>query len=411
MNSRVKEITRKSIAACLLAMMMVVAFFPVDVFATHGFDSQSFRISVDGLSFEVWGYGSGEIILDPSIRLRDIAYILNGTSAQFNIITSPCDSWDFWIQRGSPYLVTFTELQPISEWRRALFGSYGFLPGENSPGFGRTAFQDIVIGLDGEDYPSFSISITAVRDIDDIYFSLYDLSYWLGFSVEWARETGVGEWVAISTVPPTVPTPSRHIRRETFPVGSQQLIDYAYALRVRTGAGNHYDTLTFVNRGDGFEILDYCGRFVQIETAHGRGWIFAGFLSRNRTVTEPIFVQSACPDGIIGLWTFEKLTESNQMNGVETEVPFLYADWLTPTLNVFPDKSLRVVIYGALEGDLIQITQGEFLIINQTAFAAGEEWSPDSNRWLQYFPESRFLRYSFYNHYSDMYIHYYFIRF
>jgi len=150
---------------------------------------------------------------------------------------------------------------------------------------------------------------------------------------------------------------------------------------------------------------------VQIETAHGRGWIFAGFLSRHRTVIEPVFVQSAHPDGIIGLWTFEKLTESNQINGEETEITFLYADWLTPTLNVFPDKSFRVAVYGALEGDLIQIAQGEFLIINQTAFAEGEEWHPDDDKWLQYFPESGLLRFSFYNQYSDRYIHYYFIRF
>ena len=141
MSGRVKAITRKSITAWLLVTVMAVAFFPVDVFATHGFGSQSFRISVDGSSFEVWGYGSGGITIDPSIRLRDIAYILNGTPAQFNIITSPCDSWDFWIQRGAPYLVTFTEFQPISEPRRALFGSYGFLPGENAPVLSERCFK------------------------------------------------------------------------------------------------------------------------------------------------------------------------------------------------------------------------------------------------------------------------------
>jgi hypothetical protein len=280
LNGKVKAITRKSITACLLATVMMVAFFHVNVFATQGFGSQSFIISIDGLSFEVWGYGSEEIIIDPSIRLRDIAYILNGTPAQFNIVATPNDSWDFWIKRGTAYTVTNTELQPIIEWRRALFGSLGFLPGNSSPGFGRIAFQNTVIGFDGEDSPAFSISVIAVQDIDDMYFSLLDLSYWLGFNVEWIWKPYTNYRVNILTVPPNAPTPSRHICKETFPVGSQQLIDYAYVLRVRTAPGNHYDTLTFVNRGDEFEILDYCGRFVQIETAHGQGWIFAGFLSR-----------------------------------------------------------------------------------------------------------------------------------
>jgi len=77
------------------------------------------------------------------------------------------------------------------------------------------------------------------------------------------------------------PTPSRYINRNTFPIGSRQMIDYAYALRVRTGPGNEYDILTFVHPGDEFEILDYSRRFVQISTPRGNGWIFAGFLSRS----------------------------------------------------------------------------------------------------------------------------------
>jgi hypothetical protein len=231
---------------------------------------------------------------------------LNGTAAQFDIISPPDDSRDFWIKRGAPYRATSMELQPFDEWRRALFGSYGFLAGENSPGFGQSPFQDTIIGFDGEDYPAFSIAVTAVSDIDDIYFSLFDLSYWLGFSVEWTWETG--DNVNILTVPPSARTPSRHIRRDTFPVGSRQVIDYAHTLRVRTGAGNHYDTLTFVNRGDEFEILDYSQCFVKIETEQGRGWIFAGFLSRRPTAE--VFSPSppknivSIPDLNMNLWTY-----------------------------------------------------------------------------------------------------------
>jgi hypothetical protein len=190
-------------------------------------------------------------------------------------------------------------------------------------------------------------------------------------------------------------------------VGSVQTIDYAYVLRVRTGAGNHYDILTFVNRGDEFKIHDYFGRFVQIETAQGRGWIFASFLSRRITAAEPVFVPPPRPESIVGRWTFEKLTESYHLNGAETEIYFWYIDWLTPTLRILPDMTFRIVIYGSVAGDIIQYAQNEYLLVNLIATSEGEVWYPD-NSWLRYFPESGLLRYSFYV--ESGYIHYYFKR-
>jgi len=90
----------------------------------------------------------------------------------------------------------------------------------------------------------------------------------------------------VFAVSPNSPTPSGYIFKDTFPVGSWQVIDYANTLIVRTGPSNDYRILTFVNRGDEFIIHDYQRRFVQIETDKGLGWIFAGFLSRQNAAPE-----------------------------------------------------------------------------------------------------------------------------
>lgn len=113
---------------------------------------------------------------------------------------------------------------------------------------------------------------------------------------------------------------------------------------------------------------------------------------------------------IIGCWTFEKVTESYQLNGTETETPFVYIDWLSPTLQVFSNNSFHIVVYGSLVGDVIQIAQDKFLLVNQIATAEGETWYPHDEKWLRYFPESGLLRYSFFNEFSNRYIHYYFAR-
>jgi len=270
-------VRKAKIITIVISAVFIAALFYMPVFATHGFSSMAFRIFVDGNHpFEVWGYGSGEIDISPSLRLRDVAFMLNGTPAQFDIIIPPEGSGvDFWIKRGAPYTPSFTELQEIRERRNALFGAYGFLPGD-SRGFVRDPFQRVTIGFDGGDFSANIVSIVAVVDVDDTFFPLECLAYWLGF------EINEGRWgwnFYISTTPNNRPTPSRHITRDTFPIGSRQVIA-AHTLTVRTGAGDRYDVLTFVNRGEEFEILDYNGRFVQIYTNRGKGWIFAGFLSR-----------------------------------------------------------------------------------------------------------------------------------
>jgi len=222
--------------------------------------------------------------------LQDAAFILNGTSAQFDIAEPP-SGYDFWIRRGETYTPDGTELQRISE-RHANTNliADGFSDGFHPTPYSNRAwigsvhpFRYIVLGLDGNDYPATSISLPVTYAGEDSFFSLWDLSYWLSFeliSIRWANWRGADYTISMGAR--NTSTRSWFILRDTFPIGTRQRIDYTNALRVRTGPGNDYDVLTFVHRGDEFEILDYNGRFVQIETSRGRGWIFAGFLSRER---------------------------------------------------------------------------------------------------------------------------------
>jgi hypothetical protein len=266
------------------------AGFSANVFATVTFlMSRGFSIEVNGQPFVVSGYEGHEESDNYAVfRLRDIAYILNGTRAQFDIIEG--GGVDFWLKRGAAYTVDFSELRGFPEQRNADTNGTGGIILSHSVGFTKEPYQRVTVGFDGEDSPAIILNMTVVEDVDDIYFSLRDLSYWLGFSVEVERERFYGERFKISTVPQNVATPSDFIGARTFPVGSRQTVDYAHTLIVRTAPRNDSRILTYVHRGGEFEILDYNGRFVQIETAAGRGWIFAGFLSRG--VAEPVLTRN-----------------------------------------------------------------------------------------------------------------------
>ena len=301
----------------LIVSLVLSLLLPVSVSATTGFGSTVIPYYVNGQRFDVHGYRGDSAVILPAVRLVDIAYMLNGTSAQFDIATPPQGGgWDFWIKRGTPYTPTGAEMQPIPE-RMAVFGSEGLITSEahGTRGFRENPYRSIVVGFDGGNYPAFSVTLPIVQDIDDIYFSVYELSYWLGFHVvDFNGWDNWNETLEIVTTPHGRPTPSRHINRNTFPIGSLQVIDYAYALRVRTGPGIDYDVLTFVHRDDEFEILDYNRRFVQINTASGKGWIFAGFLSRRFTPGAEDYTETYVPippkhvteisDLNINLWTY-----------------------------------------------------------------------------------------------------------
>ena len=281
---------RKIILTATALAAAIFMLFPTTVFATHGFGTEVIDFYVGGQHFEVYGYRGDSAVRLPAVRLIDLAYMLDTTPAQFDIAQPPEDGiWDFWIRRGENFTPTGNEMQPIP-YRFALFGSYGLIPeGWGSTiGFVGNPQPTVFVGFDGEDYPAFSVSLRSVQDIDEIYLSVYELSYWLGFHLVGGNTLAYFGWwdsggaLEIVTTPQTVQTPGRHINRNTFPVGSRQMIAYAYALRVRIGPSNDHDVLTFVHRGEEFEILDFGGGFVQIATDRGLGWIFAGFLSRDK---------------------------------------------------------------------------------------------------------------------------------
>ncbi|MCL2189276.1 MAG: SH3 domain-containing protein [Defluviitaleaceae bacterium] len=266
----------------LLVAVLAIIFATMPVFATTGFHSMVIPYYVNGLRFDVYGYRGDSTVALPALRLMDIAYMLNGTISQFDIVAPPENGiWDVWIKRGAPYTITGEEMRPILP-RAATFGSYGLLSeAHGTRGFVGNPYPIVTLGFDGEAYPAFTLSLRAVRDIDGYYFSVYELSYWLDFYlVDFDGWDNWNETLEIITTPSNAQLPNHHITRNTFPIGSRQTIVFAYALHVRTGPSNNYDTLTFVRRGETFEILDYHGRFVQIETPRGTGWIFAGFLSR-----------------------------------------------------------------------------------------------------------------------------------
>jgi len=167
---------------CIVLLATILAWLPAtNVQATSGFGSRSLNVLVDGRLFELPAYGTdGDAIY---IRLADLAYILRGTPAQFDMRTPIDGRWDFWVMRGDTYTPAGTELQPMQEYRHGVIGSYGFAGGY---GFDGDPFRTMFIGVDGTDQPMTTIVIPVIVDIDDIFFDLQTMAHLLGFSyAEW----------------------------------------------------------------------------------------------------------------------------------------------------------------------------------------------------------------------------------
>jgi len=162
--------------------VITTALLPtVEVNATHGFGSGETLVIVDGAPFYVWTYGERGGDGFAYIRLRDMAYILNGTVAQFDIRYIADDRLDFWIMRGEVFSADGTELKPIP-MRYLMFGSYGFF-GWHGDDFDRYPTQTAVVGFDGLYSPERIMPVQILRDIDDMFFSLHTMADWFGFSI------------------------------------------------------------------------------------------------------------------------------------------------------------------------------------------------------------------------------------
>jgi len=75
-------------------------------------------------------------------------------------------------------------------------------------------------------------------------------------------------------------TPHAQLRAENFPVGSTQVVDYAFFLNVRRGPGTSHVAFNHLSRGAEITVLEFRSGWVRINTAHGDGWIYAGYLRR-----------------------------------------------------------------------------------------------------------------------------------
>jgi len=86
----------------------------------------------------------------------------------------------------------------------------------------------------------------------------------------------------------TRPTPVDQIHAGMFPVGSEQRIEYASALNVRRGPHYRYAAFTHLVRGTVVTVLEYRDKWVRVNTPHGEGWIYAGYLSREMAAAAPL---------------------------------------------------------------------------------------------------------------------------
>ena len=169
----------KKVVCVVLTMTIlfsVMQLGKISVRSTHHFWYMNEIFIVDDNSFEVWGYGHGLSY----VRLRDIAYILNGTSMQFDILDYGREN--FRISRGEPYTPIGIELSPIINGARFLMSSSGFIIERFVDFVGVESFQTIPIIVDGVGFP-----ISVFYDgRGEYFFELWNLSRILGFSTEFA---------------------------------------------------------------------------------------------------------------------------------------------------------------------------------------------------------------------------------
>jgi len=167
-----------------LFVMLTIALIATSVYATtDGLHSTETTVRINDRDFNPWGYICAR--RSTALRLQDMAYMLNGTPAQFAMRTPPNDRWDYWIILGEPYVPTGAEFRPIPEERFAWAGDgFGYMGWE---GFDTYPIRPIIIGVGGRYEPETSVALIAIRDVDYAHFSMYDLSHLLGFYLVYNR--------------------------------------------------------------------------------------------------------------------------------------------------------------------------------------------------------------------------------
>jgi len=111
---------------------------------------------------------------------------------------------------------------------------------------------------------------------------------YLSNSAVLSATTGTGS-AAVST---GSPTPVADIHPDMFPIGSQQTVDYTSFLNVRGGPAVTYAAFGAIARGTVVTVLEYSQKWIRVDTVHGQGWIYAGYLRRPETAV----VQQPTPE-------------------------------------------------------------------------------------------------------------------
>jgi hypothetical protein len=177
---------------CAVLLLLVLLLNPAkNVYATpEGWIYGQQAMYVNGQRFDVWGYGYWDGY--GNFRLRDIAYVLNGTSAQFNIRQPLGDNLHFWVERGAPYAPIGTELgylyETQLEWR--LLGGFHAYAVEHFP------LQQVIFSMDGAETPEVNAVVTVLTAfgfplhepgrlacLDRVYFDMEGLAGLLGFGL------------------------------------------------------------------------------------------------------------------------------------------------------------------------------------------------------------------------------------
>jgi len=165
---------KKTLIVCMLVLIVLLLPIPIEVRATtDGITSGQSTIMVNDEIFEIGGFATdwGRFYL----CLSDMAYMLNGTSAQFNIRTPIDNRWDFWIIRGEAHTPTGMEFQYVpTEW-------WGLPSGYAGTDMINNIQQTAVIGIDGGNEPTTSLIIDTIQALDNTYFEIRSIASILGF--------------------------------------------------------------------------------------------------------------------------------------------------------------------------------------------------------------------------------------
>lgn len=210
----------------VLTLMLVLALLPSTALAAEGGGTayaSTQSVEVDGKAVQFQMYALKDANGNPTnyVKLRDLALILNGTAAQFEV------GWDGHvnIETGKAYTSNGSEMQ--------------------TPYTGDRAYRDSTAGTNVNGAPAelSAIVLTDDKGGDYTYYQLRDLGGALGFKVDWSKERGVFIETATATEPtkPATPTVSYYKEYPDIP-------DFGACFGVPA-----YDVFIDDEGGDGYE--------------------------------------------------------------------------------------------------------------------------------------------------------------